>query len=244
MRDSACRFRIGSTIEQLQTRIAQMEATYRPERSDTVVSSNCPPLDAVLPQGGFLFGTLVEWFADGVGDGAVGLAIQASRQALCTGRVLVVVDRRGQFYPPAAVEMGMDPKQLVVVRAKTQDEQFWAIDQSLRCRGVGAVLAWPRRIEAACFRRWQLAAEESGVLGLLIRPAAAKREPSWAEVRLGVETFPTGVETRRRLRLHLLRCRGVTAGRTVDVEMDDETHSMHTISQLADPAAPRRAAGA
>ena len=194
--------------------------------------------------GGADGGTRGAWGVAAGGGGAVALAIQAARQAVHDGRTLVAVDRRGQFYPPAAVQMGIDPKQLVLVRAKTQDDQFWAIDQSLRCRGVGAVLAWPRRIEAACFRRWQLAAEDAGVLGLLIRPATARKEPSWAEVRLLVEPLPTGVEARRRLRLHLLRCRGLTAGRTLDVEIDDETHSVHPASQLVDSTAPRRAARA
>ena len=230
-------------IAQLQAQIAQMESPH-PKGGAKVVSSNCPPLDALLPHGGFLPGTLVEWLAEGAGTGAVTLAVLAARQATHSRRPLVVVDRRGQFYPPAAVRIGLDPKRLILVRADTQADQFWAVDQSLRCRGVGAVLAWPRRLDVRTFRRWQLAAEEGDVLGLLIRPAVARKEPSWAEVRLLVEPLPSSPKGRRRLRLHLLRCRGLTGVQTFDVEMDDETHSVHSTSQLASPTAPGRAARA
>jgi hypothetical protein len=37
------------------------------------------------------------------------------------------------------------------------------------------------------FRRLQLAAETGGTLGLLVRPAQARDEPSWADLRLLVE---------------------------------------------------------
>ncbi len=227
-------------IEQLQAQIAQIENAAIAD-GEYVVSSGISPLDALLPQGGFLPGTLVEWLAGGPGTGAATLAAVAAREAVRGSRALAVIDRRGRFYPPAAARLGLDLRRLVLVRTETQADQFWAVDQSLRCRGVGAVLAWPRRLDARTFRRWQLAAEEGGTLGLLIRPATARSEPSWAEVRLAVEPLPTGADVRRRLRLHLLRCRGQALGRTLDVEIDDETHSVHPASQLADPAASRRA---
>lgn len=230
-------------IEQLQAQIARMESSRSREKIERI-SSNCPPLDALLPQAGFLPGTLVEWLADGAGAGVVTLVCLAAREAAGNGRTLVVVDRRGQFYPPAALRMGLDPKRLILVRVNTQADQFWAVDQSLRCRGVGAVLAWPHRLDARTFRRWQLAAEEGNTLGLLIRPATARKEPSWAEVRLLVEPQPNGKDARRRLRLHLLRCPGPMEGQKLDVEIDHETHSVYSASQLANPTATHRAARA
>ncbi len=230
-------------IEQLRSQITRIEHGY-PKEVVERLSSGCPPLDTLLPQGGLLRGTLLEWLAEGSGTGAATLAVLAAREATCNGRALAVIDRRGQFYPPAAARIGLDPRRVILIRVATQADQFWAVDQSLRCEGVGAVLVWPRRLNARTFRRWQLAAEEGGTLGLLLRPATARKEPSWAEIRVSVETLPTGVDARRRLRLHLLRCRGPSAGRTLDVEIDDETYSVYPASQLADPAPSRRAAGA
>ena len=239
-----------SRVEALRRQIAQLDDCRRWEGAKPI-SSGCGPLDDILPEGGIRRGTLVEWLAKGEGSGAGTLAWLAGREASRPGGAIVVLDARRDFCPPAAVRLGVEPENLIVVRAATAADTFWALDQALRCPAVAAVLAWPEaqngKLDGRTLRRWQLAAEESGTLGLLIRPAAVRHQPSWADVRLLVEPLP-GVghvsnvpdPKRRRLRIHLLRCRGTADGRNVDVELDDETLSVHLVAQLADPAPDRR----
>jgi protein ImuA len=150
--------------------------------------------------------------------------------------VVVVLNSRREFCPLAAVRLGIEPEQLVVVHAGNAADNNWAMDQALRSPAVAAVLAWPRQIDDRTFRRWQLAAEEGGCLGLLLRSEAARHEPSWADVRLWVEPLPMTWQNRgRHLRIIVLRCRGGTAGRGVEVELDDETHRMHPLEERQRP---------
>jgi len=129
--------------------------------------------------------------------------------------------------------------------ASAQADNLWALDQALRCAGVAAVLAWPEKLDGRTFRRLQLAAEQGGGLGLLVRPEGVRHEPSWAEVRLVVEPLPAvGPHAPRRLKVELLRSRGGASGGSVELELDDETHPLHLVSRLARPASHRRAAGA
>ena len=233
----------SAQIDWLREQIARRSGWTTHDRGE-LISSGYEPLDRMLPEGGFRRGTLVEWLG---GDGSpVGtLAAAAARAACRDAGALVVLDRRGEFYPPAAVGMGIGLEKLIVVHADTAADHVWALDQSLRCSGVAAVLAWIEKLDGRTFRRLQLAAEASGVLGLLIRPGAVRQEPSWADVRLLVEPLPSaGRPGQRRARIHLLRCRGVLRGRSLDVEFDDETHAMHLVAQLADSTSERRAAGA
>jgi len=123
-------------------------------------------------------------------------------------------------------------------------DSLWALDQSLRCLAVAAVLAWPARLDGHTFRRLQLAAEEGGGLGLFVRPQAAEHEPSWADVRLLVEPLPGEGSAGRRLTVRLLRSRGGADGRQIDLEIDDETSTLRLAPRLAAPKDPRRAAGA
>jgi len=146
-------------------------------------------------------------------------------------RTIVVVDRAGWFHPPAVMPWLGDSRQLVVARPSSDDDEIWAIDQALRCQGVAAVVAWPRSVVrqrgdasqarsgllpagqrgaarprptaqwTTAMRRWQLAARKSGAVGLLVRPAAAAGEPSWAEARLAVSPLPGGTLFERRLQL-------------------------------------------
>jgi hypothetical protein len=174
------------------------------------VTSGHPALDQLLPGQALCRGTLVEWLSAAGGSGAGTLALIAAREACREGGALIVVDRRRWFYPPAAAGLGIDLKGLIVVRPTSERDESWAIDQALRCPGVGAVWCWREKLHDRVFRRWQLAAESGGVLGLLVRPESARSEPSWAELRLLVAPLPSspGPGAVRRLRVELLRCRG------------------------------------
>ena len=77
-----------------------------------------------------------------------------------------------------------------------------------------------------------------------MRPQDVEHEPSWADVRLLIEPLPMSASGRARRRIRVLRCRGGIGGGAVEVEINDETHTLHSVSRLARDAAGRRAAGA
>jgi protein ImuA len=226
-------------LEELRRRIARFESG-RQCGSRAAASSGCAMLDRVLPMQGFRPGSLVEWLSLGNGTGACTLALLAAREVCRHGAKLVVIDGHREFCPPAAVRLGIELEQLLIVHVDNAADHDWAMDQALRSSAVAAVLAWPTNVSGRTFRRWQLAAEVGGCLGLLLRPEAARVEPSWADVRLLVEPVPAELPSRhRRLQIALLRCRGGTAGHTVDVELDDETYRMYPAGQRAKPTVGR-----
>ncbi len=205
--------------------IARFEGCPRPGGAPSI-SSGCAALDQLLPEQGFRGGTLVEWLAAGAGTGAATLALKTAAQACRPDGRLIVLDRTGEFYPPAAAGLGIDPARLIVVHARNTADHHWALDQALRCPAVAATVAWPDagggKLDGRTFRRLQLAVEEGGGLGLLLRPETLRHEPSWADVRLLVEplpgTSPSG--RKRRLRIFVLRCRGSGGGCCVEVKIE------------------------
>lgn len=256
------------TVQRMNRLLQQLDHSGKRSGRERI-GSGCPPLDRLLPQRGFARGSLVEWLSDGPGSGASTLALVAAREACREGGVLVVVDRQGTFYPPAAAAWRIDLQSMIVVRPQNDKDEQWTLDQALRCDHVAAVMAWPQRLDGLTFRRLQLAAETSGSLGLLVRPSAARREPSWANVRLLVSprrekgvgprlprTGPKGAShkwgptpfSRWRLRVQLLRCRGRFGDNTTELEIDHqtgeihETHPGNLASQLVRPAASEHSA--
>jgi len=241
-------------LAQLADEIRLLEGRRTPA-DDERVSTGCQALDALLPEGGLRRGALVEWLAARAGSGAATWALAAAAQAARAGGAVFVVDRRRSFYAPAAVAGGVAWESLIVVRPRSRREEEWALDQILRSRGVAAVVAWPERLGDRTFRRLQLAAASGGAVGLLIRGAAARREPSWAEARLWVEpladpapqsqsTGPaTSAAPTRRFRLTLLRARG-GEGRTIEVALDEERGTFHAQQANAVRLAAGLAAGA
>ena len=225
-------------------------------------SSGATALDRLLPGGGLRHGMLVEWLAEQPSSGAATLGLLAVREACRGGGVMVVLDREQTFYPPAAAGWGVDAARLIVVRPRSLREAIWAAVQSLRSPVVAAVWTRIDQLDGRNFRRLQLAAEAGRTLGVLVRGAAARGQPSWADVRLEVRARQGDWETRRQresqghrfslsppLLVSLSACRGGRSGGSVLLEIDEaahdvreitahhDTHPLPLVAELADPAA-------
>jgi protein ImuA len=217
----------GETLRALREALRGWERTWR-GADRRRIPSGCEALDRLLPAHGLAPGTLVEWLGSGPGSGATVLALVAAREASRERGPLVVVDRQRTFYPPAAQRWGIDLGSLIVVRPRREQDEQWAMDQVLRSAQVAAVLAWPERLDARTFRRWQLAVETGGGLGLLVRPLSARAQPSWADVRWLVRAQTPSSDTRGwRLHVELLRARGGPSQGKVDLEIDEPQGTIH-----------------
>ncbi|MCH7591406.1 MAG: hypothetical protein IH989_01320 [Planctomycetes bacterium] len=123
-------------------------------------------------------------------------------------RKIVVVDVCGDFYPPAVVRHGVSLDRIIVIRTTNEQDAFWAVDQSLRCPGVAVVIATLRHLDERLSRRLQLAAESSGAIGLILRPAHP-RIKSFAAVQMLVE----GARRRRDIGTEGRSSRGIEGSR-------------------------------
>jgi protein ImuA len=259
-----------STLRRLAGQLQKLERNSHPVGdSSSVITSGLEVLDHLLPDAGFRAGTLIEWLAEkGSADQLALLAARSAledRAALGEDRVLIVIDDEETLYPPAAAALGIDLKRLILVRpgkitrrgtrgsqtetAKrparvetTNVETLWALEQALASRGVAVTFCRLEKLSARVFRRLQLAAERGKGLGFLIRPATARGEPSWSDVRLGIETLSEGdSSSARRWRVEVLRCRRGAAGeRFALLEYDDATNTLRPIAPTL-PVSPRRA---
>ena len=179
------------------------------------IPTGLTPLDTVLPHGGVPCGAITEIFSDGPGVGAMSLAMRMAAQCVgwhgqaeqvlcergqtvrCPGenarwrerRHIILLDALGDFYPPAARQYGLAFDRLIVLRTRNTKDALWAVDQSLRCSAVAAVIAPLAQLDERDSRRLQLAAESSGGIGLILKPAA-RRVKSFAVVQMLVESLP------------------------------------------------------
>jgi protein ImuA len=83
-------------------------------------------------------------------------------------------------------ELGLDPRLVVTVRAADVDTALRTAADALACDALGAVVleVWgeARQLDLVASRKLTLAAQASGVTGLLLR-VAAEPQPSTAETR-------------------------------------------------------------
>jgi hypothetical protein len=186
------------TLRQLAQRIRLIESTH-PTPAATIALAGLGPL---FP--GLASGMLVELMAS-EGAGAWSFALALAKCACGDDRLLLVADPQHCFYPPAALQLGIDLRQLAIARCDNVKDTLLAASQALRCSAVGAVIGQFERLSERDGRRLQLAAETGGGLGIFIRPAGALQAPSFAAVRLLLSPLPSGA-TRRRIAVQVLRC--------------------------------------
>ena len=231
-------------VQQLTKQVRQLETSNRSSELEGI-STGCAALDDCLPNGGYVPGTMVEYLRTAPACGASYLAYAAAASALKSkGGFLVVVDTQHSVYPPALAMHGIDLKQVVFVRPESRADAIWATDQALRTPAVAAVIAEIEKVDDRAARRLQLASEMGDGLGILLRSAAARRFPSWAEVQWLVRSISpsrlpkptvnenpiTADNAGRKLTLELLRNRGGQAGAIVRLainSLDGSINSYH-----------------
>src|SRR5262249_32767144 len=74
----------------------------------------------------------------------------------------------------------------------------------------GIAVAWYRcdTVPDRVLRRWQLAAEAGGGVGMLFRPLSATRQRSWSDLRLTVTPIVHSSRFSRTVRVEVVYCRG------------------------------------
>jgi protein ImuA len=179
------------TLAALRSSIERIEAhgeAYSPRK----VPLGHADADATL-RGGLVLGAVHEVFTQAGRQSAAatgfiaGLAGRAARR-----RPLVWIRQdfteieAGALSMSGLAELGLDPRLLVTVRTADMDNALRTAADALACDAVGVVVleVWgePRQLDLVASRKLTLAAQASGVTGLLLR-MAAEPQPSTAETR-------------------------------------------------------------
>jgi protein ImuA len=187
-----------STLATLRGSIARLEAhggAYPPGR----VALGHTEADATL-QGGLAIGAVHEVFAEGRQSAAATGFIAGLAGRVTARRPLVWIRQdfteieSGALSMNGLAELGLNPRLLVTVRAADVDTALRTAADALVCETLGVVVleVWgeARPLDLVASRKLTLAAQASGVTGLVLR-VAAEPQPSTAETRWIVRAAPS-----------------------------------------------------
>lgn len=179
-----------NTLASLRGSIERIEA-HADASAPVRVALGHADADATL-QGGIALAAVHEVFAEGRQSAAAtgfiaGLAGRvAARRPLVWIRQDFAEIESGALSMAGLAELGLDPRRVVTVRAADVDAALRTAADALACDAVGAVVleVWgeARQFDLVASRKLTLAAQASGVTGLLLR-VAAEPAPSTAETR-------------------------------------------------------------
>jgi len=180
-----------TTLASLRGSIERIEAhgeAYSPRR----VALGHADVDATL-QGGLALGAIHEVCAQAGRQSAAATGFVAGLAGRAAARRPLVWIRQdfteiesGAVSMSGLAELGLDPRLFVTVRAADVDSALRTAADALACDAVGVVVleVWgeARQLDLVASRKLTLAAQASGVTGLLLR-MAAEPQPSTAETR-------------------------------------------------------------
>ena len=232
-------------VAALSQRIRELEQASRQGCHELPTTTNRSELQRLFAEGNWPRGGVVEWLSPR-GGGAVEAAFHSLSTTVLSRRPWCVVDLAGSFFG-IKTRLGRTTRHCLVVQPKSAAEMWWAVEQILRCPGIGATWCWAEAVPDRVLRRWQLAAEAGGGIGMFFRPPEASRQSSWADWRLAVVPISShpgqscpSTRQRRTLRIDVVYCRGCIGGQSVVLELNHATGAMRVVSELANPAASSR----
>jgi protein ImuA len=213
------------------------------------VSSGFPAIDAVLPGGGWPTGCLTELIGREPGIGELRLLVPLLRSLTQARRFVILLAPPLTPYAPALAGFGIDLDYLVLVQARHPADRLWAVEQSLKSAGFGALLAWlpQQRTRPEHLRRLQCAAQSAGGPVFLFRELPAQFEASAAPLRLLLLPRPG-----QQLSVQLLKRRGPLIAQPLTIDLPQpisifglpeadhpERREIAGISVPEDPSVPR-----
>ena len=225
------------TIAQLRERIARIERIHARGAAERSIPLGIESIDQWLPTGGIRLDALHAAASAGpdTEHAAAATLFVAGILARLDGPVLWVL-RQADLFAPGLAAVGLPPDR--VVFAEAGKAVLPVMEEGLRHAGLAAVVAeHTGRLSLVASRRLQLAAEQSGILAILIRRSPSFDDPvlneptaaatSWRIAALPsppalAEAPDTPGLGRSRWRLDLTRCRGGEPGSWI-VEACDAT---------------------
>lgn len=196
-------------------------------RLENAFRTGLSAFDALPPGGALARGAVHELLTEAQNPKPFLLAAWLARCSWGTEKSgsLLWSDPKGELYPPAVAALGIPLDRLLLIHPTNESDQIWAIAECLRCPGVGAVVATlpERRARGKAFlsrveaRRLQLAAEQGGGIGLLLR-TAGKHSAEHAAVTRWLVQPAQGEKHVQRWRIQLLFGHGGQVGQSIILE--------------------------
>ncbi|MBK1441415.1 Error-prone repair protein ImuA [Parapedobacter sp. ISTM3] len=98
------------------------------------------------------------------------------------------------LFPPAMGAFGVRPDRIIFVDVQRERDVLWAMEESLKCNGLAAVVAELQDMDFIQSRRLQLAVEKSSGTGLVLRSNPRNIGSTACTARWRIRPLPSALE--------------------------------------------------
>lgn len=219
-----------SSIDRLRDRLSSLAFENSFLRPGGHLRFGLPQIDRLLPGGGLACGGVHELTGDYAAI-TVFLAALTSRNPRQQPVLWITPDQ--QLSASALGRQGLDHRRLTIAWTHRHADRLWAMDQSLRELGYGAVISEFDSMDEADMQRLQAAADRSNGVALVIR--RDRQASSIAQSRWHIEAARSDGRLTW-LQVSLARSNTGRSGSWL-LEWNPAAHSFRILADLAQPLA-------
>lgn len=110
------------------------------------------------------------------------------------GAACVWVSTSRKLFPVSLRLFNVDPERIIFIDVVREKDVLWVMEEALKCDGLAAVVAELNDLSVIESRRLQLAVEQTGVTGFILRKDARRALTSVATARWKVSPVPSETE--------------------------------------------------
>ncbi|RPD41668.1 Error-prone repair protein ImuA [Chitinophaga barathri] len=182
-------------IAALQKEILSLQG-YRAEGDSTAVNVGLEAITRSFPNAIFPTGAIHEFLTEAPEHTAATGGFMAGLLAslMQRGGACIWVSTSRRLFPPSLKTFGVEPDRFIFVDLQREKDVLWAMEESLKCGGLAAVIADLGEITFTQSRRVQLAVEHSGVTCFLLRTNPRKLNTIASIARWKITPLPSQLE--------------------------------------------------
>src|ERR1700712_3184603 len=179
-------------ITRLKLDILPLEG-LRGIRSEEALDLGLGVINESFPHGHFPMGAMHEFISPGTESSAstAGFIYGLAGFLMKKGGATVWIGSSRTVFPPALKMFGIDPSRIVFIDLKKEKDILWAMEESLKCSGLSAVIGEILELSFTSSRRFQLAVEQSRVTGFILRSNPRSLNPNACVSRWQINSLPS-----------------------------------------------------
>lgn len=157
-------------IAQLQKDLLLLQG-YKPLPGGEAPDTGLGAIQQAFPNETFPLGAIHEFSCTGAEEASASSGFIAG--VLCSlmqrGAVTLWISASRNLFPPALQMFGIAPHRVIFIDLKREADLLWAMEEALKCTGLASVVGEISELSFTASRRLQLAVEQSGVTGFILR---------------------------------------------------------------------------
>jgi protein ImuA len=160
----------ANILAELQKDILLMQG-FKPALSGAVDNGGLSIIKSAFPNKNFPIAAVHEFFCTNAEDRSASCGFISGILSSLTrkGGATVWVSASAMIFPPALQQFGIDPSKVIFIQPEKPKDILFVTEEALKCEGITAVVADIKEISFTESRRFQLAVEQSGVTGFILR---------------------------------------------------------------------------